>query len=200
MNGTTLKAISVVLAAAGMLAPLPARTAEPSDELAALEKKLHGDWVGHGACAGEITFRPDGTYEDRHVGPSGYNSAGNWDIRWDALPPTLVLSPKTSDTPGGLGKRCPMKILELDKGLVVDCGSKKIIRYERPEIEEARAIEISKAHVASRENWSDRALYEAKRVERGWSILVWREPKTPGGHRMITLRPNGRLIDYVRGR
>ena len=142
MKGTTLKVLSVLLAA-GALAPLPAWTGESSDELSALETKLHGDWVGHGPCAGEITFRANGTYEERHVGPGGYSGAGDWDIRWDALPPTLVLSPKTSDAPGGPSKRCAMKILELDKGLVVDCGSKRTIRYERPEIDEARAIQIS---------------------------------------------------------
>jgi hypothetical protein len=93
-----------------------------------------------------------------------------------------------------------MRIIELDKGLVIDCGSKKRIQYERPVIDEARAIQISKGHIASRENWSNRAVYEAKRVEKGWSILVWREPRTPGGHRVITLLHNGKLISYLRGR
>jgi hypothetical protein len=68
MNGTKLRMVSVFLAAAGMLTPLQAWTGQSPDQLAALEKKLLGDWVGLGPCDGEITFRPDGTYEERHVG------------------------------------------------------------------------------------------------------------------------------------
>jgi hypothetical protein len=72
--------------------------AEPtrSDELAALEKKLHGPWRGP-ACGGDYTFNADGTFELKHFTPGNNTLTGTWSIRWDALPPTLILTCKTSD-------------------------------------------------------------------------------------------------------
>jgi len=175
---------------------------EPSAALVALETLLHGNWDGLG-CDGEMTFRADGTYEARHVGPSGWNSSGTWDVRWDALPPTLVLARKTSDAPGYSGTTLEVKIVELDKArLVFGFGeNKRRARYERAKaIDEAKAISIAKAIVADKETWADRAEYTAKRKGEYWSILVWRMPKTPGGHRTITLTREGKLIDYLRGR
>ena len=60
-------------------------------------------------------FRADGTYELKRYGPGGDDYAGTWTVRWDALPPTLVLTCKTSEIPE-LGK---LKLIQLDDETLV---------------------------------------------------------------------------------
>jgi hypothetical protein len=81
----------------------------------ALERKLHGAWKG-GACQGDWVFGPDGTFELKHYTPGGNRLTGTWEVRWDALPPTLVLTCLTSDDPGRFpaGKMPEVKLLQLD--------------------------------------------------------------------------------------
>ena len=79
-------------AKAGATPPAAAKGAE----VAALEKKLLGAWRG-GACAVDYTFNADGTYECRNFTPGQNTLTGTWSVRWDALPPKLVLLCKTSD-------------------------------------------------------------------------------------------------------
>ena len=58
-------------------APVPAERppgAKLAKEVAALERKLHGQWRGQGACVGDITFHPDGKYERAKQGPGGTDS------------------------------------------------------------------------------------------------------------------------------
>lgn len=176
---------------------------EPVGALVELEKLLRGDWDGCGPCDGEITFRADGTYQWRYIGPVGDTRTGTWDVRWDALPPTLVLTCKTSEK-GHVIKPLELKLVELNKETLVfryGGGGRAQARFERPKaIDEARAIEIAKILVAERETWADRAEYTAKKAEDGWSVMVWRIPKTPGGHRLITFTREGRLVKYMRGR
>src|SRR5690242_20170500 len=76
------------------LAEPPAK--ERGKELAALEQKLLGAWQGRIGCDGRLVFQADGTYELKQYGPAPYDSAGAWKVCWDALPPTLVLTCKTS--------------------------------------------------------------------------------------------------------
>ena len=99
----------------GLLAVGPAWAEDkPGETPTALEQKLHGAWIGGGPCDGRITFQADGTYERRLHGPAGNNSSGAWKVRWDALPPTLVLTCKTSDDPAYAGKTLEVKLLQLD--------------------------------------------------------------------------------------
>jgi hypothetical protein len=65
-------------------------------ELPALEQKLRGAWHGP-VCIGTLTFNPDRSFERQHFAPGDNTVAGTWFLRWDALPPTLVLKCKTSD-------------------------------------------------------------------------------------------------------
>ena len=114
---------------------------EKGRELAALEKKLLGSWKG-GPCVGDYSFDADGTFELHHFTPGNNTVTGDWSIRWDALPPTLVLTCKTSDfkkkTPSRqeyqyLGKDLELKLLELNSEALV-CRSpndKGDTRYER---------------------------------------------------------------------
>jgi hypothetical protein len=123
MNGrAAMKAYGLFLAMTlGILAAAPARADDkPGESLTALERKLHAEWVGRGPCDGRLTLRADGTYERRLYGPSGINSAGTWKVRWDALPPTLVLVCKTSDGPGeDVGRTYEPKLLQLDDAALV---------------------------------------------------------------------------------
>lgn len=93
------------------------------DQLAALEKMLLGTWDGP-ACGGDFTFNPDGTYELTSFTPGNNTLTGTWELRWDAIPPTLVLTCKTSDLKKKdptrqeyeyLGKAQAVKVLELNK-------------------------------------------------------------------------------------
>lgn len=105
------------------------RPAGPANggELAALERKLLGTWKG-GPCAGDYTFNADGTFECRHFTPGGNTLTGTWSLRWDALPPTLVLTCRTSDFRkkeparaeyAHLGRALEVKLLELTSDSLV---------------------------------------------------------------------------------
>jgi hypothetical protein len=105
----------------------PAAGAAKGGELATLERKLLGAWKG-ASCAGDYTFRPDGTFECTNFTPGQNTLTGTWSIRWDALPPTLVLTCKTSDfkrkDPSRseyeyLGKALELKLLELNRDTFV---------------------------------------------------------------------------------
>jgi len=86
---------------------------------AVLEQKLVGVWKGLGGCDGRLVFRADGTYELTGYGPAGRNSKGTWKVRWDTLPPTLVLTCTTSQLQEQKGKSREVKLIKLDdKNLV----------------------------------------------------------------------------------
>jgi hypothetical protein len=116
----------IVPAAAVLLAGL-AQTVlaeRPGQEPTALQKKMLGVWKGQTACDGNLQFRADGTYELKDYGPAPYNCAGTWKLRWDALPPTLVLTCKSSDIPGELGKITEVKVIKLDdQHLAIEYGN-----------------------------------------------------------------------------
>ena len=77
---------------------LASQPAEPTKgaEVAALERKMLGSWRG-GPCVGTYTFHADGSYELHDFTPSRNSLTGTWSVRWDALPPTLLITCKTSD-------------------------------------------------------------------------------------------------------
>ena len=127
-------------------APTAAEEGKPAPpkgaEVAALEKKLLGAWQG-APCAGDFTFDADGTYVCRNFTPGGNTVGGTWSVRWDALPPTLVLVCKTSDftTKGGqraeyeyLGKPLELRLVELDgeRWAYRYPSDKHVWRNERP--------------------------------------------------------------------
>jgi hypothetical protein len=118
--------------------------------LAALERKLLRTWRGP-ACGGDFTFRADGTFDVRNFTPGQNNLTGTWAIRWDALPPTLLLTYKTSDIRARdpdriefeyLGKTSEAKIQELnDQTLVFRLPRDEWIGHFTRRTDEGRWIE-----------------------------------------------------------
>ena len=127
---------TAILAAAslGVIAStLPADQPKPGP--GELEQKLFGVWQGP-ACGGEWTIGPDGTFESRHYSPGNNSLTGTWAVRWDALPPTLVLTIKTSDALDRIkvGETWQVKLVQLDdEALAYEWPAKpgKPVRWKR---------------------------------------------------------------------
>ncbi|HSJ04551.1 MAG: hypothetical protein ACAI34_25385 [Verrucomicrobium sp.] len=67
--------------------------------------------------------------------------------------------------------------------------------------EEKRIVEIARSSVATNDTWVDRAEFEIpKRDGSGWSVVVWRLPYTPGGHRLVLIDEHDRVTAYHRGK
>ena len=122
---------TAAILAASLVFIASARTDDkPKQGPADLERKLHGKWKG-GACQGDWTFAPDGTYEVDHYSPGNNKLAGTWAVRWDALPPTLILTCKTSDAPDRIkiGEKKEVKLLELDDDVL---AYQYFSQYQKP--------------------------------------------------------------------
>ena len=104
---------------------------KPENGPSALEKKLHGAWKGESSCLGDLTLRADGTYEKTRCGPGNNTFAGTWKVRWDALPPTLVMTCKTSDDPKAVGTKTEEELTKLDDKALVVASSGYTWRYSR---------------------------------------------------------------------
>jgi hypothetical protein len=96
---------------------VPAAPAPPGGRAEAapvgLERKLCAAWQG-GACVGTLTLRPNGTFERRHYTPGNNTLTGTWAVRWDALPPTLILTCTDSDDPRRIGTKEAVKVTRQD--------------------------------------------------------------------------------------
>lgn len=144
----------VVAIVVQLLGCVHAMASEPGGDFKTLERKLHGTWEG-GACVGDYTFYPDGTYDVRHFTPGGNNLTGTWSLRWNDLPPTLALTCTSSDfrrrTPDReeyefLGKTLELKVVKLvDQVLAIeypgDPIAREYMRGESQEHEELAAIQ-----------------------------------------------------------
>jgi hypothetical protein len=117
----------LVILAASLVCITSAQTADlPSDTPVVLERKLHGSWKGP-ACGGDWTFSSDGTY-----------LSGTWEVKWNALPPTLVYTCKTSDAPDRIkvGETSAVKLIQLDDDTLAwqhldQYPNGHTVRYER---------------------------------------------------------------------
>jgi hypothetical protein len=95
-------------------------------------KNVIGAWKGQTGCAGDFLFRADGTYELKGYGPTGTNSAGVWKVRWETLPPTLVLTCKASDFAEEVGQTTEAKFVRLDdESLAIRHPDQTVARYAR---------------------------------------------------------------------
>jgi uncharacterized protein (TIGR03067 family) len=122
-----LLAASLVFFTSGQIAD------KPKEAPVTLERKLHGGWKG-GSCQGDWTFEADGAFELQRYSPGNNRFTGTWEVRWNALPPTLVLTCKTSDDPDhfAVGKASEVKLLQLDDdALALQYRGGEPVRYER---------------------------------------------------------------------
>ena len=120
-----------VILAALLVFNTPAQPADPpKDSSVTLERKLHGEWKG-GPCEGDWTFAPDGTYKVRNYTPGNNNLTGAWEVQWNALPPTLVLTCKTSDDPDRfkVGEKTEVKLIQLDDNVL---AYQYLSQYQQP--------------------------------------------------------------------
>jgi len=81
-----------------------------------LERTLCGTWKG-GACMGELTLGADGNFERTHYTPGNNRVTGTWEMRWNALPPTLCLTYLTSDAEDRLpvGRTEALRLVHFDE-------------------------------------------------------------------------------------
>jgi len=95
-------------------------------------------------------------------------------------------------------------------GLVVGCGHHNDAATkttppgagQATTLSETQLLAIARQAVATNDTWLDRAEFETPRrqADGSWSVLVWRLPKTPGGHRVIHINDQGQVTSYFRGR
>ena len=95
-------------------------------------------------------------------------------------------------------------------GLVAGCGHRPPadaratlpVVGQTAALTEAEVLSIARQAVATNDAWLDRAEFENPRrqADGSWSVLVWRLPKTPGGHRVIRISEQGQVTSYFRGR
>src|SRR5262249_12953531 len=69
----------------------------------------------------------------------------------------------------------------------------------RVENDVARTVAIAREAVDATDTWVDRATLEARREGSGWSVIVWREPRVVGGHRLVQIDQTGKVTSYLRG-
>lgn len=68
-------------------------------------------------------------------------------------------------------------------------------------LDEAAVLTIAKRAVTTNDTWVSQAEFGTpKRAVAGlWTVSVWRIPAEPGGHRLIMIDQEGRVISYIRG-
>jgi len=67
-------------------------------------------------------------------------------------------------------------------------------------LDEAKAITIARQALSTNDTWSKTATFEVRPDGSGWTVTAWREPRVPGGHRLIRIDQNGQVTAYIRGR
>ena len=74
-------------------------------------------------------------------------------------------------------------------------------RLQHEGMDEIRALIIAQDAVRMNDSWIDSAEFGAphQQSDGSWSVLMWRLPKSPGGHRLILIDHMGRVTAYVRG-
>ncbi len=98
----------------------------------------------------------------------------------------------------------PLLLFIAALGLLAGCGHPRpadATIHPTP-LTEAAVLAIARQVVATNDTWLDRAEFETPRrqPDGSWSVLVWRLPKTPGGHRVIRISEQGQVTGYFRGR
>jgi inhibitor of cysteine peptidase len=96
----------------------------------ALMRKLHSEWQG-GPGVGKLILYAEGRFERQHYSPGNNRLSGTWEVRWNALPLTLVFNCEDSDNKECVGTT-EVKLIEIgDEGLVYQFPGENPVRYER---------------------------------------------------------------------
>lgn len=69
----------------------------------------------------------------------------------------------------------------------------------RPEIGKEQAIALAKQEVILR-GWKEVEIESAELDGGHWQVMLWRLPKTPGGHATVEISKEGKLIRFVPGK
>jgi hypothetical protein len=75
-------------------------------------------------------------------------------------------------------------------------------REEGNALDQEAILTIARRAVATNDTWLSQAEFETpqRKADGSWTVLVWRLPKTPGGHRVIAIDKEGKVTGYVRGK
>jgi hypothetical protein len=123
-------AVILVSASVASTAPLPADRLKEVPP--AVERKFIGEWEGKGGCVGVLTLKADGTYERRHYGPGNATLEGTWAVRWNALPPTMILTCTSASADVFVGNKLEVKVIHLDeKVLNFQASDEGITQFKR---------------------------------------------------------------------
>ena len=100
-------------------------------------------------------------------------------------------------------------LLIIALGLVSGCAHREraetsaevVVTEQSVVLDEVRVTEIARQAVGKNDTWVERAEFERPKhhANGSWSVLVWRLPKVPGGHRLVVIDENGRVTAYIRG-
>ncbi len=86
--------------------------------------------------------------------------------------------------------------------LLLGCSRKSVVPDRETEIvvpsdlnvDEARIVQIAREFLATNQNWPEAEFERPKRREEGgWSILIWKLPKTPELDMFLTIDDRGRV-------
>ncbi len=100
--------------------------------LCRVEATLYGEWTSEQDCVGGLTVRADGTFGRTRYGPGGASLTGTWTVKWDALPPVLVLTCQTSTDKDYAGQVWEAKLTRLDaETLVCQLSKDAEVTYAR---------------------------------------------------------------------
>ena len=116
-----MKQTALMLAIPLLLATSAWTKEKPQERPAALEQRLVGEWKGDAACQGDLLFKADHSLELRNHSPGNYRLVGKWDVRWDALPPTLRMTWKNTTEPDhrSEGKTWEVKLVQLNEEVLL---------------------------------------------------------------------------------
>jgi uncharacterized protein (TIGR03067 family) len=159
-----------LLLATSLIVIVPAHSADPQNPAPnALERKLLGPWQGP-ACGGDWTYAPDGTFSVVHYSPAGNKLTGTWEVRWNALPPTLVRTCKASDDKDLVGKTWEVRIVQLDD---------QALAYQYPD-------QYPKGHTVRYERSHEKAQDDELMALQGTWVPLWYEEGGKKGNAIST--------------
>jgi hypothetical protein len=72
-------------------------------------------------------------------------------------------------------------------------------RSVKTEVSQETAINAARQE-AYRRGWRDIQIEEASFNEGRWQIIIWREPKTPGGFATVQVSRDGKILRFVPGK